>query len=370
MNLREMNLAIFSGAPVPQVLFQPRIEPWYAWHRDFGEMPEAYRDLSLLDLFDRLGASIRYVHYYTDLPSPLIERYSPEVTIHERFTAQSCTRVYETPYGDLTEQLHRTPDNTWRTVDFAVRAPDDLRKLRWLYDHRETLFSGEYFDEGSRFMGERGEPQFWVARSPYQALALDWMRYQDFVYALADYPHEIENTFRAIDAAYDVLYEGIVACEQVRIVNFGENLHSHLISPRYFERYLLPFYTRRSGQLRAAGRFTHIHIDGALSGLLNYLADLPFDGIEALTPQPQGDVTLETIKEHIGDKVLLDGIPAVLFLPTFSREQLMQTVEEVVRLFHPRLVLGVSDEVPEGAGQEAMERVKLVADWCRAQSGA
>ena len=33
---------------------------------------------------------------------------------------------------------------------------------------------------------------------------------------------------------------------------------------------------------------------------------------------------------------------------------------------YPRLILGVSDEVPEGAGAEAMARVKLVAEWCRA----
>jgi hypothetical protein len=41
---------------------------------------------------------------------------------------------------------------------------------------------------------------------------------------------------------------------------------------------------------------------------------MPFDGIEALTPSPQGDATLEEIKEHIGDKILLDGIPAIYFM--------------------------------------------------------
>jgi hypothetical protein len=123
---------------------------------------------------------------------------------------------------------------------------------------------------------------------------------------------------------------------------------------------LLPFYIKRANQLRDAG-FTHIHIDGAVKPLLKYLKHLPFDGIEALTPEPQGDVTLEEIKEHIGDKILLDGIPAVLFMDTYSRDELMACVEKVVELFHPRLVLGVSDEVPEGAGQEAMERTEMIA---------
>ncbi|MCZ7544025.1 MAG: hypothetical protein M5R40_11060 [Anaerolineae bacterium] len=71
----------------------------------------------------------------------------------------------------------------------------------------------------------------------------------------------------------------------------------------------------------------------------------------------------------MGDKVLLDGIPAVLFLPTYTREELMATTEKVVKLFHPRLVLGVSDEVPEGADEEAITRLKMVADWCRDYTG-
>jgi len=69
--------------------------------------------------------------------------------------------------------------------------------------------------------------------------------------------------------------------------------------------------------------------------------------------------------EHIGDKVLLDGIPAVYFLPTFSEETLMESVEKIVRLFYPRLVLGISDELPEGSGLEAIDRVQRVADYCK-----
>jgi hypothetical protein len=69
----------------------------------------------------------------------------------------------------------------------------------------------------------------------------------------------------------------------------------------------------------------------------------------------------------MGAKVLLDGIPGILFLPTYSREELMAVTEEVVVLFHPRLVLGVSDEVPQGAEpEEAAVRIKMVSDWCRA----
>lgn len=137
------------------------------------------------------------------------------------------------------------------------------------------------------------------------------------------------------------------------------------MSPKYFEKYFLPFYDKRVAQLRKAGIFSHVHIDGYCHTLLKYLRHLPFDGLEALTPLPQGDVTLEEIKENIGDKILLDGIPAVYFMSTYSREELMTCVERIVEYFHPNLVLGVSDEVPEGADEEAIFRLKMVSDWCR-----
>ena len=191
------------------------------------------------------------------------------------------------------------------------------------------------------------------------------MKLDHLIFALADDAAEVEDTMQVIDESYEPLYEQICSAGVVKIINLGENLHEALFSHRYFEKYYLPWYAKRMGQLRQAGIFSHLHLDGYFHSLLKYLKDLPFDGLEALTPVPQGDVTLEEMKEAIGDKVLLDGIPAVLFMDTYTRDELMETTEKVIRLFAPRLVLGVSDEVPEGTGQEAMERVRLVAEVCK-----
>jgi hypothetical protein len=233
----------------------------------------------------------------------------------------------------------------------------------------EFHFSGENFALGDRFVGDRGVPQFWVPKSPYQALAQQWMKLADFIYALTDHPALVGEVMKAIDRSYDTLYHEIIGDGRVQIVNFGENIHEQLLSPRYFEEYLIPFWSRRSGQLGEAGIYTHVHIDGYFRNLLPYLSRLPFDGLEALTPQPQGDVTLEEIGEHIGEKILLDGIPAVYFMESYTIEQLMATVERLVALFHPRLILGVSDEVPEGQGLHAVARLEEISRWCRS-SGA
>ncbi len=370
MTFREMNLRVFQGKPIPHVLFQPRLEPWYDWHRTFNRLPDPYWRLSLRGFFADLGVSMRYVHYYTGMPDPVETTYSPEVKVRESGDDHERTRVIETPYGELVERYKKTTDETWRTVQFPVHGPGDFKALRWLLQRKSYSFSREHFQRGSDFMGDMGEPQFYLPKSPYQALAQQQMKLQDLIYALADCPGEVEDTMRAIDDAYDPLYEQLTSSGLVKIVNFGENTHQALFSPRYFERYLIPWYEKRCGQLRRAGIYCHSHIDGYFHDLLPYLKNLPFDGLEALTPEPQGDVSLEELKEHIGRKILVDGIPAVMFLPTFSREELMATVERIVELFHPRLVLGISDELPEGADVEAVERVRMAAEWCRSAGRA
>ena len=369
MTLREMNLRVFRRQLLPRVFFQPRFEPWFAWNRQFATLPEEIRHGDLRQAYDLLGASMRTVHYYTGQPKPIEWTCTGGLKVTERREGDRMRRRYDTPVGALFETERFTVDHTWRTMEFATKTIDDLPALLWLMEHHRPTFNVEHFMTGAAYLGDRGVPSFWVPKSPYLALAQQWMRYEDFVYALADYPRQMEDIFSVIDESYDELYEQLISSGLLQILNFGENVAAAYLSARYFERYLLPWYHKRSGQLRRAGIFTHIHIDGHFRPLLGYLADLPFDGLEALTPAPQGDVTIDEMHAHLGDKVLLDGIPAVLFLDHHRPEELHACVEKLVRLFHPRLVLGVSDELPEGGGEEAWRRLKWVGEYCRTHGG-
>jgi uroporphyrinogen-III decarboxylase len=197
-------------------------------------------------------------------------------------------------------------------------------------------------------------------------MAQTWSELLPLTYLLHDRTKEMARIFDQIDALSDALYEQLAVYDHAKIINIGENLHQALLSPRYFEAYYIPYYEKRLAQLHAGGKFCHIHIDGDFHDLLPYLKNMSFDGYEALTPTPQGDVTLEEMRDAIGEKVLLDGIPAIYFMPNVPREVLMACVEKLHTYFSPRLILGASDEVPQGCDSvEAIERVKMIATWCR-----
>jgi hypothetical protein len=112
-------------------------------------------------------------------------------------------------------------------------------------------------------------------------------------------------------------------------------------------------------ELHKAGKYCHIHMDGSLKDLLPYLSDLPFDGLEALTPKPQGDVSLEELKDAIGNKIFLDGIPSILFLPQYSNDYVREYTQKVLEMFSPNLILGVSDELsPNGD----IRKIEMIAE--------
>jgi len=59
MTRKELNLAIFEGT-ADKVLWQPRLETWIGHHTDRGTLPERFRGMNNLEIYDTLRCSIRY----------------------------------------------------------------------------------------------------------------------------------------------------------------------------------------------------------------------------------------------------------------------------------------------------------------------
>jgi sugar phosphate isomerase/epimerase len=120
--------------------------------------------------------------------------------------------------------------------------------------------------------------------------------------------------------------------------------------------------------IHKAGKFTLTHWDGDVKALLPYARDLGFDAIEAITPVPQGDVTLEEMKDALKDDIfLIDGIAALLFDPLYPLERLAAQAQRLIELFAPKLILGISDEMPYPGD---MERLAVIGDMVDAYNAS
>ncbi len=363
MTTRERILRTFAKEPRDKVVWQPRIYYWYNGRQADGTMPEKYRGKSMLDIYDDLRASPRY-------PSEVMEvslfrtELDDQVQLSVSDQGEEIVTVYQTPIGSLHEVVRKgTMGAGGYHIEHPVKTPQDMEVMKYVLEHTHFSFDQEAFERAEATLGPRGVTQEFYFRAPYQRLVISYMGCQNTIYALNDYLHETEDFMRAIAAWDDRMYE-VILNSPMKILNFGENIDANIDSPRLFEEYLIPYYRRRVAQVHQAGKFCHIHMDGSLKPLLPLINEAGFDGIEAATPLPQGDVTLEELKAALGDTILLDGIPAILFLPQYSERQLLDFATRVLDIFAPNLILGISDELPPPADIEKVGLVsKLVEDY-------
>ncbi len=356
----QANLDIFLGKDPGRVLWQPRLEFWYNVNQARGTLPDHLKEASLLDIYDFCHASVRYFTW------PLrVERKNVQVS-EKWIDAKHRQVIWETPVGVLTETLHYDEWNlSAYNSEYRLKSPQDFPIWEYILQDETWVWDQEAYERDLAMIAGRGAPQFYFRRSPVQGLFIENMGFETAIFLLHDDPELIDHYVGVASEADDAMYAVLRKCP-VTILNFGENIDAHMDPPAIWRKHLLPYYQKRVAQLHEAGKRTHIHVDGAMKPLIKMIRESPFTGIEACTPLPQGDVTLEEIKTALGDKVLLDGIPAVYFLPYFPEEELIACTKRIIELFHPRLVLGISDEIPPDGDIERVRRIgEMVAELGR-----
>jgi len=348
---------VIRGQAQGQVLWQPRILAWRADKLYYGELlPAPYDRLSYADMFRYLDCSTRLYEFNECFP--MVE--DPRVRVQVETQGTRTLRVIKTPVGEQTEILDQRPTCPMAIQEkFPVTTPEELRVAIWRAEHAHFRFDQARYDELLAQLGDLGLPTMYMPRVNIQDLYINTMGTQAAIYALQDWGDAaFRPYFRALDDLHDQLIDVLNSRPEFEIINFGDNLHASTLSPRWFEEYVLPAYNRRCERLHQAGKFVHAHWDGDVRPLLRYARQTGLDGIEAITPQPQGDVTLEEVKEALGDTLFwLDGIPAVYFDTAYPEEVLIECTQKLLQLFAPRIILGISDEM---SAQGEIERVRIV----------
>ncbi|MHA1897188.1 MAG: uroporphyrinogen decarboxylase family protein [Promethearchaeota archaeon] len=323
-------------------------------------VPKGWLGKTPMDLHKELNASIRYTaetlgisYFYEELKE------GRKIKIKSRVQSDGSTiRKIETPLGTLTERI-----KDGYKIEKIIKKPEDIKIAKYYISAYNLKYNEIMYEAALEELENLGVPQTYYFRSPYQACVLDYLGFEKTIIWLKRKPSLMEDFLIFLDEIDREKYKTILKSD-LKILNFGENIDDFLTPPPIFERFHIPYYKERVKWVHDAGKFCHIHIDGHFKDLLPYLADLPFDGLEALTPEPQGDVTLEELRDNIGNKILLDGIPATLFMPQFPLKRLVETTKKILEYFSPNLILGVSDELPGNADGRRLKIItKLVEEF-------
>jgi len=361
MTRRELNLAIFEGT-ADRVLWQPRLETWIGHHASRNTLPARFAGMSHLEIYDALSCSIRYaasagIEGYED-PSD-VERASRRTDTHSVDTIRTPQGTLETVYQDIWLEGRHV---NHRIVEYPVRSVEDLRAVTAIIDRQHYRANVDRFRAAEAAVGHRGEPTVFLSSSGFTELIKNWIGLTGTYYMLHDHPAAIEEYLEACDRRDDRLLDAALQLP-CRIFNLGDHATNEFSPPPVLRKYLLPRWQRIADRLHAAGRFVHTHWDGMSRQILPFLLDTRLDGVEALTPEPMGDITLEQILESVGDKmVVLDLLPAIDFLDYRPVGELLDFTRRCIDMFAPRLILGISDEISQTGQIEKVEAITELVD--------
>jgi len=358
---KELDLAIFEGT-ADKVLWQPRLETWIGHHVSQGTMPERFRGMSSLEIYDALRCSVRYA------ASVGVEGYEVRddlIRIHEQHPDHSL-EVVRTPVGEIRTVHQELWDEgrlvNRRIVDYPVKTVQDLRVAMDLVDRQQFRANPEAFHQAAQAVGHRAEPTVFLSSAGFTELIKNWCGLPGTFYLLYDHPAEVEGYLEACDRRDDRLIDEALKLP-CRIFNLGDHAVNEFTPPPILKKYMIPRWQHIAERLHGAGRFVHTHWDGNSRLILPYLQGTHLDGVEALTPAPMCDMTLEQIKAAVGDRmVVLDLLRAIDFLPNYPLKKLLEFARRVIDMFAPKLILGISDEISELGEIEKVEAVSELVD--------
>ena len=362
-NFSELHRQVCFGEAGGRIIWQPRIQCWHGDKKFAGEpLPAPYTGMSIPQIHRALNCSARIYWYNSSFKA--VEH--PKVRTTSRRLNETDTEVtIHTPVGTQV-RIDRATNSSARHIHakWEISTREEMKVATWRVENTGWKWDQAAFDKTHAEWGELGAPTAFLPRVNVQDLYINTMGTQNAIYALYDWTDDAEAYFRALDESHDRLID-VVLKSPIDIINFGDNVHSGTLPPNLFRKYVLPAYQRRCEKLHRGKKFLHAHWDGDTGPLLPFAKETGLDGIEAITPKPQGDVTLEEVKESLGDQLfLIDGIPAVYFDKTFPISVLEECTHKIIEMFAPKLVLGISDEISSTGDIERIRVVgKIVDDY-------
>lgn len=354
MNLRERVLKVLSRQKADFVPWLGDLDYWKTYLNKSGKMPEEYKGNGFYKLHRDLGVGFYLQGYY---PFKTVYDGGKITTVKE---GNSIINTVETPYGNLREVNIYLPDSyTWATREHYIKDIEDFKALRYWYEN--TYYEPNYklAEERYELIGDNGLVLCYLPKSPFMELVTLLAGIEATTYAIADDEDEFTQTLKLMEKKTDEA-ANIALLSPAECLMIPENLSSEVVGKSYFHNYMESFEVKWNHRIKEKGKYSFVHMDGTMKGLIKEVSSTGFAVMEALTPSPVGDLSIEDLHNWVPDSTIIwGGIPGVYFTDLVSDKDFDEFVIGVINIMkkEPRYVLGVADQVPPGSRFERIARV-------------
>ena len=361
MTNRERILTILSGKQPDQV-------PWFGdldyWANSLIKRGLKPKDFILSDDYIRWHSGLG-VGFYLQGYFP----YKQILTGCKVIEWQEGHRNYKeinTPIGSVRECWEYIPTSfSDGPVEHFLKSCADIPVMKYIYQN--TRFEADYGMANLRKqqVGDQGVVLCYLPKSPFMHLMALEAGVMAVTLAALTAQAEFQDLLNTMKKTFDKAAQ-IAVDSPAEVLMIPENLSSEMVGPDLFKLYMYDYQKEWTTKIRYAGKYSFIHIDGTLAGLLKEEAEVGFTVLEALTPHPVGDMKWEDLEPFIGDSrsILWGGIPGSFFTDCVDDDEFDKHVKFLLSIMikKPRFVLGVADQVPPDGLERRVKRVSELLD--------
>ena len=275
---------------------------------------------------------------------------------------------HEHPNLQIVESTRRVGDHTRRDVrwitdkgelnawyldawqqEYLIKTPEDYRIMLRAWEGVKVVADDTAFLASEKAVGDNGitighTTGMGNGRTPMMVLQVDWVGLEQWSMDMADELPEMMELLEFMNEAKlrEIRQAVLTPAKQIKL---WENFSAQSMGPAHYRRYLVPLYTKILDILNAAGKRLQVHYDGQLNVICRDIAGLDFDGIDSLTPAPEGDMPIAEARKCWPDKMLWCHPPLGWYQK--SPETLRRLITGMVRDAGPaRFCLMISEDLP------------------------
>lgn len=265
--------------------------------------------------------------------------------------------VVKTKYGELTYLTKPAGFTSW-IVEKIFKGPQDYKKLyAMIEDQRyEPDYGG--FLKAEKELGEDVILRAGIGSSPLHQIMIGWMGVETFAIEWAERRDEIENLVDIQVKKLRQIYE-IVAKSPALIANFGGNETGNVMGRERYKKYVLPHHNEAAEVMHKYGKLLGCHLDGNNKVWADLVAESGLDYIEAFSPAPDTDMSIQEAFDIWKDKILWINFPSSLHIR--SIEEIERATQEIIDASKGhRLIIGITEDIPEHRWQENLLAISRV----------
>jgi hypothetical protein len=322
-SIRESMDAAIAGEPVTSPVFA--VYDWFVRNRH----------IDWQSLFDLGLGQINH--------ADLIRYQQPNVEILE--TRQEIDGVIRRDVRWITDigELHEWYMGEWRQ-EYLIKEANDYRIMQRAWQATNVLPWNEPFLESQARLGDSGITLGQLDRTPFQKIQIDYAGLERFSIDIATQEPGLLGLIEIMNPVKLREFETAVQ-SPARQIKLWENLTIDTMGPHLYRKYLVPLYNQIFAILEGSGKKLQVHYDGKLRVIAGDIQRLPFDGLDSVTPPPEGDLSTAEARQWWPDKFL--WLHPSLTWYDLPLQNLLDNVRQMVKAAgSERFCLMISEELP------------------------